>query len=86
MSAHSSRGSAWEAIRQQVLERDGFMCRICEQAQATTVDHIIPKVKGGTDDPANLLAACRPCNGKKGAKTISRTNYRNPRWYPRPTG
>ena len=32
---------------------------------ATTVDHIIPVAKGGTDDPENLVAACRRCNFSK---------------------
>lgn len=29
------------------------------------VDHVHPKVMGGTDDPSNLLPACRPCNNYK---------------------
>ena len=33
--------------------------------EANTVDHIIPVAKGGTDDPENLVAACRKCNFSK---------------------
>jgi 5-methylcytosine-specific restriction endonuclease McrA len=32
---------------------------------ATTVDHIIPVAKGGSDDPENLVAACKRCNFSK---------------------
>lgn len=38
----------------------------CKAARATTVDHIIPRARGGDNNPANLVAACKPCNGKKG--------------------
>lgn len=33
-----------------------------------TVEHMLPRSKGGTDDPANLARACKPCNSRKGAK------------------
>ena len=33
--------------------------------EANTVDHIVPVAKGGTDDPENLVAACRKCNFSK---------------------
>lgn len=81
MSQHSSRGPEWDTLRKQVLDRDNHVCQICKTAQATTVDHIIAKANGGTDELANLIAACRPCNSKKGAKTVQRTNYRSPRWF-----
>ncbi|OZM81200.1 hypothetical protein CFP66_17670 [Pseudonocardia sp. MH-G8] len=35
---------------------------------ADTVDHVIPRIMGGTNDPANLQAACGPCNRLKGAR------------------
>lgn len=51
-----------------VLARDGFMCRYCREP-ATTVDHIFPHSRGGLDHESNLVACCRKCNSKKGAKT-----------------
>ncbi len=34
------------------------------------IDHIVPRAKGGNDDPANLTPACRTCNTSKGAKDV----------------
>lgn len=81
MSQHSSKGASWEKLREAVLKRDGYLCQICHQAQATTADHIIPKAKGGEDSMENLQAACRPCNGKKRDTLLTRTNYRSSRWF-----
>jgi hypothetical protein len=62
-------GSTWQAISRSVLDRDGYRCRYCGQP-ATTVDHIIPKARGGSDDPSNLVACCRSCNSAKGARPV----------------
>ena len=35
-----------------------------------TVDHVVPLSRGGGNEPANLVAACRPCNSSKGSKTL----------------
>ncbi len=74
-----TRGSAWMAIRQRVLGRDGYTCR-CEDCAsaglvlvAHEVDHITPLADGGTDDDANLRAINRECtNRKKGREAGSR--------------
>lgn len=72
----SSRGWAggstwqWRKVRAYVLARDGHVCQIrlaCCISHATHVDHITPKVDGGSDDPRNLRAACGPCNLERGA-------------------
>lgn len=34
-----------------------------------TLDHILPRSRGGTDDPKNLQLLCKPCNSSKGART-----------------
>lgn len=39
--------------------------------RADCVDHVIPKVHGGTDSLANCRAACHKCNGAKGSKLIA---------------
>ena len=57
----------WRTTRERVLERDGHRCRYCG-APATHVDHLVPVVRGGTDDPENLAAACPTCNLEKGAR------------------
>lgn len=45
----------------------GGRCYMCGVA-ATTIDHVIPLSKGGTNWPANLRPACKPCNSAKGTK------------------
>lgn len=60
-------GAVWQALSAAVLRRDRHTCRYCG-APASTVDHVTPKARGGTDDPANLVASCRSCNSAKGAR------------------
>ena len=59
----------WTAIRIPILERDEYMCAYCGR-KAETVDHVIPKSKGGTEDPFNLVACCKGCNRKKQTSTL----------------
>lgn len=52
--------------RFEVFRRDDFTCRYCRGTEgALTVDHVLPVALGGTDDPDNLVAACRDCNAGK---------------------
>lgn len=54
--------------RYEVLRRDGHKCRYCGLAAAETeltVDHVVPTTLGGSDDPSNLVAACKDCNAGK---------------------
>lgn len=64
--------SVSKRLRYEILRRDGHKCRYCGATAADaplTVDHVIPVALGGTDEPDNLVAACRPCNaGKSSAK------------------
>lgn len=82
MSKHSSTGTKWQRVRARVLARDAHTCGYCGQA-ATTVDHIIAKANGGTDDESNLISCCRSCNASKGAKLMVRTAYYDPDWLDR---
>lgn len=69
MAAKSARANggtrAWSKIRERILIRDGYVCQYCGN-DATTVDHVIPISKNGTDEPDNLLSACAKCNYSKG--------------------
>lgn len=56
---------AWTLLRARLLA-DKPVCSICHQRPATTIDHITPVSRGGTDDPSNLQPACRACNARKG--------------------
>ena len=53
--------------RLNILKRDNFTCQYCsKKSNSMTIDHIIPKNKGGKDTWSNLVAACSKCNTKKG--------------------
>lgn len=52
--------------RFEVLKRDNYTCRYCRSTEAElTIDHVLPVALGGTDEPDNLVAACRDCNAGK---------------------
>lgn len=53
-----------------VLARDKYECGYCTKNRATTIDHIIPRSKGGPHTWENVIAACRTCNYKKGRKSL----------------
>lgn len=55
-------------LRFEVLRRDEHTCQYCgETAPSVTlhVDHVVPVALGGTDNPGNLVAACKDCNSGK---------------------
>lgn len=52
--------------RFEVLRRDNYTCRYCHATDnPLTVDHVVPRALGGSDDPSNLVAACKDCNAGK---------------------
>lgn len=59
-------GYRYQQARLRVLERDRYVCHWCGR-HATTADHLVPRAKGGSDDDANLVAACVECNSRRGA-------------------
>tara|TARA_B100001123_G_scaffold418110_1_gene521666 strand:- start:91 stop:615 length:525 start_codon:yes stop_codon:yes gene_type:complete len=63
--------------RKNILKRDAHICQYCNSKSSfMTVDHIIPKDKGGKDSWANLVTACVPCNTKKGNKLLKDINMK----------
>ncbi|MDX9759503.1 MAG: HNH endonuclease [Bacteroidota bacterium] len=59
--------------RKNILRRDGHRCQYCGTTAAPlTVDHIIPKARGGTDSWENLVTACLACNNRKRDRTPER--------------
>lgn len=54
--------------RRGVLRRDGFRCGYCSKS-ANTIDHVLPKSRGGQDTWENLVACCLKCNNAKSDKT-----------------
>ncbi len=55
--------------RFNVFLRDAFRCQYCGEgfvAEDLTFDHVIPRARGGRTTWQNVVAACEPCNLKKG--------------------
>jgi hypothetical protein len=53
-------------LRFEILRRDSNTCRYCHATDTPLViDHVLPVALGGTDDPSNLVAACKDCNAGK---------------------
>jgi 5-methylcytosine-specific restriction endonuclease McrA len=61
-------GRAVPVSRRGVLRRDGQRCAYCRRS-ATTVDHVVPRSRGGADTWTNLVACCVRCNNVKGDRT-----------------
>ena len=69
----------------EIVKRDGNRCVYCGRTpiypaylsyagnhhkEMATIDHVIPKCKGGTDDLDNLVLACWACNVRKGTREV----------------
>jgi len=58
-------GSRRSADRRRIIDRDGYQCHYCQVSitvETGTVDHIVPRCRGGTYSYYNLVASCYPCN------------------------
>jgi len=53
--------------RENVYKRDTYRCVYCGRSDKTdlTLDHVLPKSKGGEDSWENLVTACKRCNNEK---------------------
>jgi len=72
LTAHQrGYGWRWQQLRLRILLRDSYVCHYCGN-HANSVDHVHPKADGGTDDPANLVACCIPCNSKRSVAAQAR--------------
>ena len=69
------RRHAIAVSRRGVLRRDGHRCAYCGGA-AATVDHVVPRSRGGDDTWLNLVACCLRCNGAKGDRTPAEMGWR----------
>jgi 5-methylcytosine-specific restriction endonuclease McrA len=52
--------------RRAVFARDNWTCQYCGSRSNLTVDHVIPRSKGGDSSWTNIVASCAPCNRRKG--------------------
>ncbi len=75
--------------RKSILARDNHQCQYCGDSKgALTIDHVIPKDRGGNSDWRNLVACCTRCNNLKGNRTPDeagmklRKTPRRPKYIP----
>jgi 5-methylcytosine-specific restriction endonuclease McrA len=61
-------------LRSKILLRDNFKCQECGYYKHLEVHHIIPRSKGGSDDPENLVTLCQRCHDKKHGREYRETN------------
>lgn len=58
--------------RENIYKRDNYECIYCgaDNKKNLTIDHVIPKSKGGKDSWDNLVTSCKKCNGEKSDLTL----------------
>jgi 5-methylcytosine-specific restriction endonuclease McrA len=60
--------------RKNIMKRDGNACQYCDQQLDNvthTIDHVIPRSKGGKHVWENIVSCCGRCNAKKADKTLA---------------
>ena len=63
--------------RTEVFNRDHFRCQYCgRESRELTLDHIVPRFRGGKHTWENVVSACIPCNRKKAGGTPQETGMR----------
>lgn len=75
--------------RFNVFLRDRFTCQYCGRALPVhdlTFDHVIPRARGGRTSWENVVAACGPCNLRKGCRLPREADMALLRWPLEPTG
>lgn len=61
--------------KREILRRDNYTCQYCgRKSSHLTIDHIVPRHMGGPHSWLNLVAACSPCNRRKGGRTPEQAN------------
>jgi 5-methylcytosine-specific restriction endonuclease McrA len=57
--------------RREIFIRDQFVCQYCGlKTKDLTIDHLMPRHRGGRHSWDNLVSACRSCNHRKGGKSV----------------
>ncbi len=62
--------------RRNVLKRDGHTCQYCGSTKRLTLDHVVPRVKGGPHTWENVVTACEDCNSRKGDKSLAQAGMK----------
>lgn len=73
-----SPGEARRIWKDSIKQSFDYKCAYCGSRELLTLDHIVPRFVGGTDETKNLVCACSECNKDK-----SHENWQS--WYSRQT-
>jgi len=77
--------------RRNLFLRDNYTCQYCGRrctSDHLSVDHVLPRSRGGSTTWENCVLACVGCNSRKGDRTLKETGFRllrrpvRPRWSP----
>lgn len=63
--------------RKNVFKRDDYCCQYCSiklDSETATIDHVLPRCKGGRHEWTNIVTCCLRCNRKKGNRTPTEAN------------
>ncbi|MBB3082671.1 HNH endonuclease [Geodermatophilus sabuli] len=71
--------------RRAVFTRDGSICVYCGSS-ATSIDHVVPRSRGGTHTWDNVVAACRRCNHTKADRSLAELGWKLPNPPRTPSG
>jgi 5-methylcytosine-specific restriction endonuclease McrA len=90
LTAYEGRGEGTVVFsRRNLFKRDRYTCQYCGNQpgpEALTIDHVLPKSRGGKSEWTNCVLACLPCNARKADRTPMEANLvlrrppRKPAW------
>jgi 5-methylcytosine-specific restriction endonuclease McrA len=81
--AHVPRPDRRRVSRRTIMARDGFRCQYCGSTRHLTIDHVVPRSRGGLNSWDNVITSCAACNVQKGASLLSEVDMA-PSRMPRP--
>ena len=73
--------------RRGILSRDNYTCQYCgamPSRRELTIDHVLPRSRGGKTTWENVVTACQKCNGRKGSRTPEEAHMKLRVWPKRP--
>jgi 5-methylcytosine-specific restriction endonuclease McrA len=71
---HVPRAASKRISRRAVFARDRYRCQYCGSEKHLTVDHVVPRSKGGDHSWENVVTSCAPCNLRKGDRLLHAAN------------
>jgi len=75
--------------RKELFRRDDYTCQYCgRRTSKLTMDHVVPRYRGGEYTWENLVSACPACNRRKGGRSVAQARMRllHSPLEPKPTG